>query len=98
MTEVPRSKLATADIDAGQRYMENDWADVRCTWLGEARWVRSVLEAAGIETRIPDEHTLALPLGNEPEVEAVRILVPAADLERALELLDAADGARDIPT
>ena len=75
--------------------MENDWADVRCTWLDEARWCRSVLEAAGIETRIPDEHTLALPLdGVTPD--SVRLLVRADDLERALELLDEADRGRGI--
>jgi hypothetical protein len=78
--------------------MENDWADVRCTWLDEARWCRSVLEAAGIESRIPDEHTLALPLGDGVEPGSVRLLVRAADLERALELLDTADRVRDIPT
>jgi hypothetical protein len=78
--------------------MENDWADVRCTSLDEARWFRSVLEGAGIDTRIPDEHTLALPLDTEEGAESVRILVPAADLERALELLDAADRGRDIGT
>jgi len=75
--------------------MENDWADVRCTWLDEARWCRSVLEAAGIESRIPDEHTLALPLdGAAPD--SVRLLVRADDLERALELLDEADRGRGI--
>jgi Putative prokaryotic signal transducing protein len=77
--------------------MENDWADVRCTWLDEARWCRSVLEAAGIETRIPDEHTLGLPLDGG-ESESVRLLVRAADLERALELLDHADRGRSIGT
>jgi Putative prokaryotic signal transducing protein len=78
--------------------IDNEWADVRCTWLDEARWCRSVLEAAGIETRIPDEHTLGLPLTDEAGPESVRVLVRAGDLERALELLDKADRGRDIPT
>ena len=73
--------------------MENEWADVRCTWLDEARWFRSVLEAAGIEARIPDEHTLGLPLGDAPGTGSVRLMVRAADLERALELLHKADRA-----
>jgi hypothetical protein len=77
--------------------MDNEWADVRCTWLDEARWCRSVLEAAGIESRIPDEHTLGLPL-DEGASESVRLLVRAEDLERALELLDKADGRRDMTT
>lgn len=77
--------------------MENDWADVRCTWLDEARWCRSVLEAAGIEARIPDEHTLGLPLDGGPS-DSVRLLVRAEDLERALDLLDKADRGRGIAT
>jgi hypothetical protein len=67
--------------------MENEWADVRCTWLDEARWFRSILEAAGIEARIPDEHTRALPLTDAAAPESVRLLVRATDLERALDLL-----------
>jgi hypothetical protein len=78
--------------------MENDWADVRCTWLGEARWCKSVLDAAGIEALIPDEHTLGLPLTREADPGTVRLLVRSADLERALELLDEADRGRNIPT
>jgi hypothetical protein len=78
--------------------MEDEWADVRFGWLDEARWYRSVLESAGIEARIPDEHTLALPLGDGDAPESVRLIVRSADLERALELLEKADRARDIPT
>lgn len=78
--------------------MENEWADVRCTWLEEARWFKSVLDAAGIEAVIPDEHTLGLPLVEGAEPGSVRLLVRSADLERALELLDRADRGRDIRT
>ena len=78
--------------------MENEWADVRCTWLEEARWFKSVLDAAGIEAVIPDEHTLALPLVEGAGPGAVRLRVGSADLERALELLDRADPGRNIPT
>ena len=66
-----------------------EWADLRCTWLDEAVWFRSVLEAAGIATLIPDEHTLGLPLAPDMEPGTVRLLVRASDLERALELLSA---------
>ena len=66
-----------------------EWADLRCTWLDEAVWFRSVLQAAGIETLIPDEHTLGLPLAPDMEPGTVRLLVRASDLERALELLAA---------
>lgn len=72
--------------------METDWADVRCDGLDEARWMRSVLEAAGIEARIPDEFTAALPLAPGREPEAVHLQVRSPDLERALEVLDAGPG------
>jgi hypothetical protein len=77
--------------------MDTDWAEVRCTWLDEARWCRSVLEAAGIEALIPDEHTLALPLRDDADPRAVRLVVRATDLERALEVLEEADRGKHIP-
>ena len=71
--------------------MENEWAEIRCTWLGEARWFKSVLDGAGIEAQIPDEHTLGLPLTDATaDPVSVRLLVRAADLDRALQLLDEA--------
>jgi hypothetical protein len=69
--------------------LETQWADVRSRSLDEALWFRSVLEAAGIEVLIPDEHTLGLPLASEMEPGTVRLLVKAGDLERALEVLAA---------
>jgi Putative prokaryotic signal transducing protein len=66
-----------------------EWVDVRCTWLDEAVWFRSALEAAGIEARIPDEHTLGLPLDPNTGPGTVRLLVRTEDLEHALEVLDA---------
>lgn len=74
--------------------MNSDWADIRCAWLDEARWCRSVLESAGIEALIPDEHTLALPLSADVDRDAVRLVVRSTDLERALEVLDDA-GRKD---
>ena len=66
-----------------------EWVDVRCTWLDEAQWFRSALEAAGIDAMIPDEHTLGLPLGGDSGPGTVRLLVRAEDLEHALEVLGA---------
>jgi hypothetical protein len=68
---------------------DTQWVDLRSTWLDEALWFRSVLEAAGIEALIPDEHTLGLPLASEIEPRTVRLLVKASDLERAFEVLAA---------
>jgi Putative prokaryotic signal transducing protein len=69
--------------------LDTQWADLRSRSLDEALWFRSVLEAAGIEALIPDEHTLGLPLASETEPGTIRLLVKASDLERALELLAA---------
>jgi hypothetical protein len=69
--------------------MENDWVDLRCSWVEQARWFKSVLEAAGIEALIPDEHTLALPLAPGIDPGTVRLLVRSADLDQALAVLDA---------
>jgi Putative prokaryotic signal transducing protein len=71
-----------------------EWVDLRCTWLDEAVWFRSALQAAGIEALIPDEHTLGLPLGPDTGPAdkgpgTVRLLVRAEDLEHALEVLGA---------
>jgi hypothetical protein len=76
--------------DDSAEFIESDWADVHCREIDEARWGRSVLEAAGIEAVIPDEHTLALPLSGAEEPGTVRLLVRAADLERALDVLQGA--------
>jgi hypothetical protein len=65
------------------------WVDLRSTWLDEAVWFRSVLEAAGIEALIPDEHTLGLPLAPDMEPGTVRLLVRGSDLERAFDVLAA---------
>ena len=72
-----------------------DWVEIRSGWLDEARWMKSVLEAAGIEAEIPDEYTPALPLAPGLEPDAVRLLVRSADVERALEIL-AASGPRTV--
>jgi hypothetical protein len=73
--------------------MDSDWSDIRCSSLEEARWFRSVLEAASIEALIRDEHTLALPLDGTTQPDDVRLLVRAADLEKALDAIDAAGGS-----
>ena len=70
-------------------HSSSTWADLRCTSLDEALWFRSALESAGIETLIPDEHTLRLPLAPDVEPATVRLLVRASDLDRALEVLAA---------
>lgn len=78
--------------DSGERIAESgagEWVELRSGWIDEARWMKSVLAAAGIEAQIPDEYTPALPLAPGLEPGAVRLLVRTNDVERALEALEA---------
>ena len=69
--------------------MSDEWAEAKsCTWMHEALFLQSVLEAAGIESLIPNEHTLnAQPLYANM-LGGVRVLVRSEDLERAREILE----------
>jgi hypothetical protein len=71
--------------------MDTEWVEVRnCMWLHEAAFFKSVLDAAGIEALIPDEHTLSVQPLYANALGGVKVLVRSSDLERAGELLDTA--------
>jgi hypothetical protein len=73
----------------GSTTMDADWVEVRsCTWLHEAAFLKSVLDAAGIEATIPNEYTLGVQPLYANLVGGIRVLVRAEDLERAAEVLD----------
>lgn len=68
--------------------MNSDWRVVRtCAWLHEALFLQSVLDAAGIEAMIPDEHTVSVQPLYAQALGGIRILVREEDLARAVELL-----------
>lgn len=68
--------------------MSADWVVVRrCTSMHEAVLLRSVLESEGIPCALPDEHTLGVHPGLTFLAGGVRVLVPAAEAERAEDLL-----------
>jgi len=70
--------------------MDDELVVVRhCNWLHEAHLIKSVLEAEGIEARIPDEHAH----GVQPGIGAVRVLVRSSELERAAAVLDSGAGS-----
>jgi hypothetical protein len=74
------------------------WVELRrCTVLHEAQFVRSLLESEGIDAVITGEHSVAVQpfLGVMPG--AIPVLVRAADLERARELLDSAEHDLELP-
>lgn len=69
--------------------MDEEWVVVRtCTWLHDALFLKSVLDAAGIDAMIPDEHTVSAQPLYAQALGGIRIIVRAEDFERATELLD----------
>ena len=73
--------------------MPGDWCEIRtCNWLLDALFLKSVLDAAGIEALVPDEHTLSIQPLYGIALGGVRLLVRCEDLERASELLASASG------
>ncbi len=75
--------------------MESGWAEAaNCNWLHEAIFLKSVLDAAGIEARIPDEHTLAANPALGAALGGVRLLVRTDDLEKARRVLESAASSR----
>jgi hypothetical protein len=72
--------------------MTHDFALVRhCGSLVEAGFIKSVLEAEGIDVQIPDEYAVGVNPGYTNMLGGVRVLVPADQLERASEILRTAE-------
>jgi len=73
---------------------ETEWVDVRsCSFLHEAEFFKSLLEAEGIEVFLPDEYTLGVDPGLAPGFGGVHLLVRAEDVSRAREVLESASDA-----
>lgn len=71
--------------------MNDEWSEARNSlWLHEALFFKSVLESAGIEAVVPDEHTVSVQPFLANAIGGVRVLVRSADLERAHEVLESA--------
>jgi len=68
----------------------SDWVEAAsCTWPHEAAFLQSVLEAAGIDATIPNEHTLGVQPLYAPLLGGVRVLVRRENLAQAREVLAA---------
>jgi hypothetical protein len=66
----------------------NPWIEVAsCAFLHEAELLKSVLENAGIEAILPDEHTLGVDPGLTPAFGGVRVFVRAEYLDRARDVI-----------
>jgi zinc protease len=73
---------------------EGGWVVLRaCASMHEAIVLRSVLEGAGIDCVLPDEHSLGVHPGLTFMAGGVRLLVREDDLERAEDVLDEIDEA-----
>ena len=72
----------------------SDWVEAAsCTWPHEAAFLQSVLEAAGIDATIPNEHTLSVQPLYANLLGGVRVLVRRENLERAREVLASGSAA-----
>lgn len=72
--------------------MADDWVLLRrCGFVHEAEFLKSVLDAAGIEAAIPDGHTLGINPGYVPMFGGVRLLVRDRDREQADQVLSAGE-------
>ena len=60
-----------------------------CNYLHEAEFIKSVLEADGINVGIPDEHMANVQPGLGGTIGGIRVQVRSSDLERAEQSLAA---------
>jgi hypothetical protein len=58
-------------------------------YLHEAQFFKSVLEAAGIESSIPNEYTIGVQPLYAHVLGGVQVLVRSEDLDRAIDVLHA---------
>jgi hypothetical protein len=86
-------KVAESRRMSGEQSI-SDWVEAAsCRWLHEAAFLQSVLEAAGIDATIPNEHTLGVQPLYANLLGGVRVLVRRENLERAREVLASGSAA-----
>ena len=70
--------------------MDEQLVTVRnCNHLHEAEFVKSVLEADGIDAEIPDQYMAGVQPGLGGTIGGIRVTVRSSDLERAEQTLAA---------
>jgi len=70
--------------------MDDELVTVRnCNWLHDAEFIKSVLDADGIHSEIPDEFMAGVQPALGAAIGGVRVLVRSSDLERAQQTLAA---------
>ena len=58
-------------------------------WVHDALFVKSILEGEGIDSFVPDEHTLSVDPALGAALGGVRIMVRASDAARARQVIAA---------
>jgi hypothetical protein len=70
--------------------MDEELVTVRnCNYLHEAEFIKSLLDADGIDAEIPDQYMAAVQPGLGGTIGGIRVTVRSSDLERAQEALAA---------
>ena len=71
-------------------HMDEELVTVRnCNYLHEAEFIKSVLEADGIDAEIPDQYMAGVSPGLGGTIGGIRVTVRSSDLERAQQALAA---------
>jgi Putative prokaryotic signal transducing protein len=70
--------------------MDDQLVTVRnCNYLHEAEFIKSVLEADGIDADIPDQYMAAVQPGLGGTIGGIRVTIRSSDLEKAERTLAA---------
>jgi len=70
--------------------MDDELVTVRnCNYLHEAEFIKSLLDADGIDAEIPDQYMAGVQPGLGGTIGGIRVTVRSSDLERAQEALAA---------
>jgi hypothetical protein len=70
--------------------MDEELVTVRnCNYLHEAEFIKSLLDADGIDAEIPDQYMAGVQPGLGGTIGGIRVTVRSSDLERAQEALAA---------
>jgi len=70
--------------------MDEELVTVRnCNYLHEAEFIKSLLDADGIDAEIPDQYMAGVQPGLGGTIGGIRVTVRSSDLERAQDALAA---------
>ena len=87
-----RTRGAAAHDQRAEEPLTDEWVQAwNCQWLHEAEFIKSLLEAEGIDVMIPDEHLVGIQPLYANAIGGIRVLVHSSDAARAADVLRAVD-------